>query len=249
MSKLILITALMWGMSSYAETQVREDAEVMSDISDESSSATGATEGESVEPLVAEPTQTSRTEAKEEEEMKTERKNFFAEPLLFIGQNEGDVKATGSNVGDDTADIREAGLGLRLGGYLGERFFLAADGRYGRSSFSDSFYKDVDSNHMNYGVVAGVQTPWAGIRVWGTSVLGGELNPDEGDDNLDLKFTDARGYRVGAGLNIAAVSLNLEYQNIEYGDTDIESAGIGNVRAVDASEEGVALVLGFPIGF
>lgn len=180
------------------------------------------------------------------------RGGAFVEPMLIYTQNETSIKTSQLPVlTDDTSGtVRDAAIGGRLGFHLGEIFFLAADGRYGRSRFEDSSYRTADSVMYNYGVTGGLQTPFAGIRVWGTSILGGEFDPQAGSQNVDVRFNDGRGYRVGAGLHIAAVSVNLEYQDLTYGNSEIQSIGDFNVNEntdVDMSQTGYSLSIGFPI--
>ena len=190
-------------------------------------------------------TSESRTQAQQEN-----RKSGggFVEPFLYGTQSKAALDARGLGAVDSTSDFREAGIGARLGGHIGDVVFLAADARYSRSGATQAFLQSPDSTSYNYGITLGAQTPWAGIRVWGTSVLGGEFNPSPGANNLDLKFGGANGYRVGAGLHIAAVSLNLEYQDIDYRTTTIENPGTTTISGVDARQRGYSLGLGFPIG-
>lgn len=109
-----------------------------------------------------------------------------------------------------------------------------------------------DASSYNYGLTAGLQMPIAGVQLFGTYIAGGVLDPAAGGQNIDMKFTEARGYRVGAGIHILAVSLNLEYQDLTYNNSVIESYGnlsTNLTTKVDASQVGHALSLGFPVEF
>jgi hypothetical protein len=66
--------------------------------------------------------------------------------------------------------------------------------------------------------------PNVGVRIWGTYLLAGELNPEQ-SGSIDVKFSDPRGYRVGAGFRIQAVSVNLEFQQLQYGSATLEQLG------------------------
>ena len=177
---------------------------------------------------------------------------LFVEPMLIYSQNDSSIQTSQLPIiTDDTSGtISEASLGARLGVHVGDIFILAADGRYGKSKFKDSSYSTADATGYNYGATAIVQTPIAGIQLFGTYILGGAFDPQAGAQNIDLKFTNARGYRVGGGIHIMAVSLNLEYQDITYNNSIIESAGpvaLNRETAVDANQRGYAVSLGFPI--
>jgi hypothetical protein len=239
MKKIFLITSLILGLGAKGiAAEEYEDSNLGSDSALDESTATGAT---------TETTEVSRTQVEEDDDDKLDKGGPFIEPFLFGSQSEGAVEARGIGAVDESSDIREAGIGLRLGGHISEVVFLAADARYGRAGFDESFYDDAETDHYNYGITLGAQTPWAGVRVWGTSILGGEFNPNAGANDLDVKFGGANGYRVGAGLHIAAVSLNLEYQDMDYRTTDIESPGTTTVTGVDASQQGYSLSIGFPV--
>jgi hypothetical protein len=143
------------------------------------------------------------------------------------------------------------GVGARIGGHVADIVFIAADLRYSKPQFKDSTNNmDVGADQYNYGATVGVQTPFAGIRVWGSYILGSELNPQE-DNGVDAKFTDGKGYRVGAGIHLAMVSLNLEYQDLKYEKTTIENGGVfaGTELDTDLTNKSYILSVGFPFEF
>lgn len=176
----------------------------------------------------------------------------FIEPLILGSVAATEIKTSQLPlIGDDTSGrLESAGLGLRAGGHLGEMIFLAADARYNRSRFMDSSYDKADGAGYNYGGTLGVQAPFAGLRVWGTRVFGGEMDPTAGRNGFDVKFSNARGYRIGAGLRFAAVSVNLEHEDLTYGNTDIQSVGsiaADTSTSVDFTQRGTILSLSFPV--
>jgi hypothetical protein len=103
--------------------------------------------------------------------------------------------------------------------------FLAADARYSRPQFKDSSNNlDSQATAYNYGPVLGIQMPGVGLRLWGTYVMDGQLDPEE-SNQVDVKFNKPTGYRVGAGFHLGYVSLNLEYQDLKYDSTTLEKIG------------------------
>lgn len=117
------------------------------------------------------------------------------------------------------------GLGARIGFHLYESFFLGLDGRYSMPQFKDSSVSyDAKSVATNWGPLVGMQMPNIGLRVWGAIILGGELNPEK-SGSFDVAFKNATGYRIGTGFRISVVSLNLEYQQMKYGETSLEQIG------------------------
>ncbi len=174
---------------------------------------------------------------------------FFLEPAIFGASQDVDLKANLAGT-DNTGTSRGFGLDLKLGAHVGEIFFLGADGRYERSRYADSSYEDVDANTYNWGPVAGFQAPVFGLRVWGTYVVDGIADPDAGARGLDLKFKDPYGWRVGAGIRLAAVSLNVEYEDLTYRTTEIQSVGdisVGQNTDIDMAQRGYGLSVSFPI--
>lgn len=180
------------------------------------------------------------------------RGGLFVEPMLTLESSDSKIKtSTWPGFTDTSGKMEGFGLGLRLGGHFADVLFLAADLRYDRSTFKDSSYGKATSPGYNYGLTFGGQTPFLGVRVWGTGIFGGEVDPESGDNGLDVKFQDGRGYRVGAGLHIAVVALSLEYQEIKYGKTVLQKApivgGINEASDVDFERKGVVLSLSFPV--
>lgn len=177
---------------------------------------------------------------------------FLLEPMILATREDETIKTSQLPiVTDDTSGSSTGyGLGLRFGGHVSEVFFLGLDARYARARLSDSFYQTADANIYNLAPVVGVQTPYFGIRLLAGYVVAGENDPASGYRGLDLKFKEANGWRVGAGLYIAAVSLNLEYQDLTYNTTEIQSFGaytVNNATSVDANNRGYALSVSFPV--
>jgi hypothetical protein len=124
-----------------------------------------------------------------------------------------------------TGTIIGFGVGARVGFHLNEAFFLALDARYAMPQFKDSsVLYDAKSVSTNWGPVIGLQMPNVGMRLWGSYILGGELNPER-STSFDVNLQNATGYRIGVGFRLAAVSLSLEYQQLKYGKLKLEQLG------------------------
>lgn len=141
---------------------------------------------------------------------------FFLEPLISYEMGEPDSSYPAPFGAGDT-ELNGFGAGLRLGFHALESIFIGADGRYSIAQFkSDSLDEEIDTKSFNYGPTVGVQMPFLiGLRAWGTYVLGGEVDPD-GARGIDENFTEADGWRLGAGMKVGFASLNVEYQDITY---------------------------------
>jgi hypothetical protein len=126
---------------------------------------------------------------------------------------------------DSSGKLDGLGLGARFGFHLNEAFFLGLDGRYAMPQFKDSNVQyDAKAVSTSYGPVVGFQMPNLGMRVWGTYILGGELNP-EASGNFDVSYKNLSGHRIGAGFRIQSFSVNLEYQQAKYTSATLEQVG------------------------
>ena len=177
---------------------------------------------------------------------------FFIEPMISMVRDESSIKTSQLPIiTDDTSGTSEGyGLGLKLGGHVSEIVLLGVDGRYTKQRMKDSFYNSADTDAYNWGPTIGIQTPLYGIRLLGTYIVGGESNPAAGVQGLDLKFKEARGTRVGLGVHVAAVGISLEYQDLTYNTTDVESIGsiiTDQPTKVDTNTRGYGLNISFPV--
>ncbi|MBC7538507.1 MAG: hypothetical protein H7281_06790 [Bacteriovorax sp.] len=149
---------------------------------------------------------------------------LFVEPAITyeVGDNTVNFPSPLSN---STGSTNGLGLGARVGFHLYDVLFLGLDGRFSMPNFKNSS-RDYDASSVaaNWGPVIGMQTPVVGLRVWGSIILGGSLDPER-SGNFDVKFTDGSGFRIGAGFLVSLVSLNLEYQHIDYDKTTLEQIG------------------------
>ncbi len=176
---------------------------------------------------------------------------FFLEPMITYQNMKADIEYPNTFLSDSSGEIKGTGLGLRAGGHVLDTVFLAADLRYSQPKYQDSNF-EADAKAQNYGVVLGLQMPIAGLRLWGSYIVDGNLDPKE-DQSVDLKFTKAQGYRLGAGIHVAMFSVNIEYQDVKYKSTELEQVGpFNNVNAQDSielTESGLVASVSFPISF
>jgi hypothetical protein len=176
---------------------------------------------------------------------------FFLEPSVTYEQGDGNIDFSSSILKDSDSDINGFGAGIRLGFHVYESLFVGVDGRYAIPNFKDSSLdQDIKATTYNYGPVIGVQMPTSlAIRLWGTYIMGSELDPDK-DQGVDEKFTDGQGYRLGGGVKLGFVSLNLEYQYIKYDNTTIQDAGPINsadLNKVRLANQSWILSVSFPV--
>jgi hypothetical protein len=150
---------------------------------------------------------------------------LFVEPFVSYENSDLEVNYP-SPFGNSKFDYKGVGVGARLGVHVYESVFIGADARYGKYSFNDedNNYEENASGYT-YGPVIGLQIPTdLKIRVWYTYVMGGVLDPEK-SNNLNVKFEDAKGHRIGTGLAYKSLSFNIEYQDITYDKTRFESIG------------------------
>jgi hypothetical protein len=174
---------------------------------------------------------------------------IFVEPSLT--QESGTLVITNPTTfsGDQDEKVSGLGVGLRAGLHFYEVLFAAADVRYSRPRYeSEAMNGSADATAHNLGVTLGGQVPLFGLRVWGTSILDGQLNP-ETINAADVKYTGFKGYRVGAGIKILLVSLNLEYQEAKYNTGELESFGpftSGATAGLDGMQKSYIVSVSFP---
>ena len=150
---------------------------------------------------------------------------------------------------DSNDSSKGVGLGLRAGVHLLDIVFVALDGRYSRPNYhSDALGGNAFADQSNLGVTAGVQTPILGIRLWGTYIFTGELDPAE-INNVNVRFHDFDGYRVGAGLYVSVVSLNVEYQDGHYRKTDGQNGMGYSTSNIQSHDQSVIFSVSAPLVF
>ena len=174
----------------------------------------------------------------------------FVEPSVTYERGDTGVNYP-SPFSNRNGELEGFGVGARAGAHVGEIFFVGIDGRYSMPTYKDPAANyDETAKAINWGPVVGVQMPEYGLRVWGTYIAGGELDPDSGS-SFDVKFKGAEGYRVGAGVRVKITSLNLEYQKIDYDEAVLESSGAfaagTSLRGTELKNDSWVLSVSFPI--
>lgn len=155
----------------------------------------------------------------------TKKGGLFIEPVLTYETGEGEVNMP-APLGKADTETDGFGVGARLGFHVLESVFIGADGRYSMPNFKDDALDlDTDATAWNLGPVVGVQMPTTlGIRLWGTYIMTGELDPDK-HRNINVRFSEAQGYRLGGGIKVGYVSLNVEYEKLTYDDFNVDEVG------------------------
>ncbi len=177
---------------------------------------------------------------------------FFLEPAITYELGDSKISYP-SPLSNSTGDIQGFGVGGRVGLHLADILFFGLDGRYSMPRFKDSSVNyESSSTAWNWGPVIGVQMPDLGLRGWGTAVVGGEIDP-EASGSFDARFADATGFRLGVGFRVMSFSLNLEYQQLDYGDAILEQAGPftpgTNFDSVDLENRSWIASVSFPLEF
>lgn len=174
---------------------------------------------------------------------------LFVEPMLTYESGDATVNFP-APFNSSESSINGLGIGARLGAHLLETVFVAADFRYSFPNYENAkTHIDTDATAYNYGIVAGVQVPAIiGLRLWAGYILGGGMDPDS-DQHINVNFRDADGFRIGAGLMLAMVSLNLEYQHMNYAETTVENASVfsGPTNSIQQDNNSIILGVSFPI--
>ncbi len=150
---------------------------------------------------------------------------FFIEPGLRYDSISGDMDYP-APFGSTDIEAEGVGANLRVGFHILDVMFLAAEANYSQMHFSNDGTNrySADGSAHSYGPTLGFQTPWAGIRVWGTYVAGGEFDPTS-NNGIDLKFSDLDGYKVGLGVRFAKFGASVEYQEATYDNIEIQDLG------------------------
>ena len=196
--------------------------------------------------------QNSETQQSKPQQTHMSQSGAFIEPSIFYSTEDSSVRTSQLPIlNDDTSGNSTGyGLGVRFGAHVAEVLLVGIDARYAKLKNDDSFYRDADATVYNLAPVVIFQTPFFGVRLLGSYIVYGENNPSSGSQGIDLKFKEVTGPRLGAGIYVGPISLNLEYQDLKYNETEIESYGsvaVNNTTDVDTTTKGYILSLSFPI--
>lgn len=176
---------------------------------------------------------------------------LFVEPMVTLERGRGDINFPSPISSADTK-LDGFGVGARLGGHVYDTIFLAVDGRYSIPKFKDNkINQDADAKAWNVGPVVGIQMPFPiSLRVWGGWIAAAGVDVDK-SKNVKENFKSGQGYRIGAGVKVLLVSVNLEYQKITYDNTVLEEVGVFSPNTtysdVELKNESMVLSVSFPI--
>jgi hypothetical protein len=173
---------------------------------------------------------------------------LFVEPMLTYEKGDATVNFP-APFGNSDSTVNGFGVGVRGGIHIIDTVFVGADLRYSMPTYRNSKTGiSTDATAFNYGIVAGIHLPIVGLRAWAGYILGGGLDPDK-SQGIDLNFVNADGFRIGAGYQLAMVSLNLEYQHMNYGTTEVQNAGIftGPTNSIVQDNDSIIFGISFPV--
>lgn len=174
---------------------------------------------------------------------------LFLEPSLIYEQGKGEIDF--KSIAQPDGDLKGWGLGLRFGGHVSDTLFLAVDTMYSEPEFTDENGNfDYDLKSWLAGITLGLQTPVAGLRVWGSYIPFGEIKLDgRGSNDSNIKYKEPQMWKVGAGFRVSVVSINLEYLSGDYTKLEVENAGsllTGDYKG-DATRESWLASVSFPL--
>ena len=150
----------------------------------------------------------------------------FIEPMATYETGSGNINFP-SPINTSDSKVNGFGVGARVGAQVWQTVFAGVDGRYSIPKLKDTtLNQDIKSKAWNAGPMVGIQMPTpVGLRIWGSWILAGQLNPDL-DKGVDEKFKNGKGFRLGGGFRVGLISLNAEYQYIKYDETKIQGSGV-----------------------
>ncbi len=171
---------------------------------------------------------------------------FFVEPGLRYDSITGDINLP-APFGNSNVDAQGLGVNARVGFHIFDVMFVAAEANYSQLSFEeDATSFSSDGSAYSFGPTVGFQTPWAGVRIWGTYIADGAFNPSS-DNGVEIDFEDQRGYKVGLGLRFAKFGASIEYQDTTYESVDVNNFGGGNIGGLEMQNEAWIGSISFPI--
>lgn len=168
---------------------------------------------------------------------------FFVEPYATYEQGKANFK---SGIINFDGDMKGIGIGARVGGHVNDVLFLALDTQYAEPEFTSSLY-NTKTKSLLAGLTVGAQTPYAGLRVWGSYLPVGTLDQAR-SNGLQMKFSEPEMIKLGVGLRVAAFSINLERLSGKYKKSEIQNdaSTFAAFDNADATRETYMLGVSFP---
>lgn len=170
---------------------------------------------------------------------------LFVEPGITLEQGNARFNE-GSGIIGFSGDLKGLGVSLKVGGHINDIFFLSVDAMYSQPDFSSTYYS-TKTRSMLAGLTAGLQTPYEGVRVWASYLPLGNFDQDS-SQGLQMKFSEPQIWKIGAGLRVSTVSLNLEYFTGRYNMSSVQNNGstFAQFNHADAKRETWMLGVSFP---
>ena len=150
---------------------------------------------------------------------------------------------------NSNATTKGFGVMVRAGIHVYDRFFIAADGRYSMLKYNDNANHYTESaSGWDLSPVIGIQMPDMGPRLFAGYIVTGSLDP-KGTNGIDPMLDQASGFRVGAGLKMRQCSVNLEWQSLRYGKSELQLSNGAAPISFDYKSDGMVASVSFPIDF
>jgi hypothetical protein len=234
------------GELSHAKTKRQKTVKETPTSTETSTETTTTPEVTPTPPPPAEPAPVVVEEKKDDAQ---HRGGLFLEPSLFYETGKGEIDWGSINAAD--GNIKGLGVGLRFGVHISDIVFIAADGMYSKPKFTDDSGNNFDAKTKSWlaGLTVGAQTPYYGIRVWGGYMPFGQIELDGRNTSTNVRFTEPKIWKFGAGIRYNIVSINLEYLNGKYNSMDALNAGFltGNYSSATATRNSWIVSVSFPL--
>jgi hypothetical protein len=174
---------------------------------------------------------------------------LFLEPGVSYQTTTSNIDYSGK-LANSSGSTRGFGALLRGGIHIYSQFFVAADARYAQLQFTDNANNiSVRASSWDIAPTVGWQMPDNGPRLYAEYVLAGNLDPQSAN-GLDPYFDEAQGWRFGAGLKLQSVSVNIEWQQLRYGNAKVDRSGASPITGVDYNgDQGLIASVTFPFEF
>ena|SRR5665213_2934407 len=172
---------------------------------------------------------------------------LFLEPGISYQLSNSNSDYSGA-LRNSSASTKGFGVLARAGIHVYDRFFVAADARYAILNFTDNANNfSANASSWDIAPVVGLQMADSGARIFVGYVLAGNLDP-QSSNGIDPSYGNATGWRVGAGLKIQHISVNIEWQRLHYGTGKLSGSG-QSVSGLNYNPEALVASVTFPIDF
>lgn len=148
--------------------------------------------------------------------------SFFESGLTYQWQ-QSDIRNP-APYGESTAKMEGFGLFFRWAYRINESFFAGADLHYHFPRYKDAAVGyNTSTSNFDLGPTIGTVLPWGQVHLWSTYIALAEIDP-VGNQNLNYRFLNATGWRVGVGVPVYMTVVSLQYQSIDFRKTRFENS-------------------------